>query len=165
MTKGQLLQALRGPANEVNFAGSRLSGRTDVVSAAVADSLEATLPEDEMIRFGVETSNFGNDWSGELVWMLALRSELLELKAEVEKDARTQEAAALRITLRIMALVGEQTGARIELRYRGRQQLVLDKAKIVLSDGKEIVGDTTSPAGLCAFFSSIVAAGRTALRG
>ena len=89
ITKGELLQALRGPANEVNFAGSRLSGRTDVVSAAVADSLEATLPEDEIIRFGVETSSFGNDWTGELVWMLALRSELLELKAEVEKDART----------------------------------------------------------------------------
>jgi hypothetical protein len=165
MTKGELLQALRGQRNEVNFEGSRLSGCTDVVSRALADSLEATLSEDEVVRFAVETSNFGNDGAGQLVWVLALRSELIELTAEVEKDPRTGEARALKITLRILALIGEQKGARIELRYRGRQQLVLEEAKVVLSDGKEIVGDETSPRGLCAFFASILAAGRAAVRG
>ena len=164
MTKGELLQALRGPGNEVKFEGSRLSGRTDVVGAALADSLDATLPEDEEVRFAVETSTFGNNWTGELVWLLALRGELLELTAEVEKDPRTQEAAALKIALRILALIGEQVGARIEIRYRGRQQLVLADAKVVLNDGKEIVGDRASPRGLCAFFASILAAGRAVVR-
>jgi hypothetical protein len=159
MTKPQFLAELTKQLFEVVFDVSRLSGSTDVVANVLADVLGRCIPEGDVIRFGVETSSFGENWSGQLTWLLALSRQLLELSAEVEKAPRTGDARAFKVALHIPALIGETTGSpQLELRYEGGMKLTLRDARLTPQDGREVSGRRIKEDGFCRFFAELLAA-------
>ncbi len=158
MTKQEFLERL-GKTGEVSFGESKLVAPTDVVREALADSLQATLPDDETIRLGVETSSFGQEnWTGQLTWLLALKRWFLELTATVDKDPATREARAFKITQTVLSLTGPPL-ATIELEYRGKVRLALAEARLRIKDSVEVAGKRVTPRGLCQLFAAILSQG------
>ena len=157
MTKAEFLEKLR-TGRSVSFGESVLEAPTVILSTPLVDSLGMILDDEELLRFGAETTSFRNDWAGQLTWLLVLRRHLLVLTALVEKDPSTQEAKAFKIKQSTYPLNRVACGT-IDLDYTGRFELHLSRGRLVLNvEGQEIEvsGKRITPKGIGLFLRAVV---------
>ncbi len=165
MTKAEFLTEL-DKRDEVRFNGSVIQAPTSAASEALAESLKITLPEDEVIRFGVETSSFAAEtWNGKLTWLLVLRSLLLDLTATLTKNAKG-DAEIFKVTSQFLPIDGS-TEIVVDLEFLAISNANARKAELsVTIQGKKqnVNGPRINALGLCRLASAFVEAREAALR-
>lgn len=85
MTAAEFISTLREKL-EVDFEEGMVSAPVREISDAIADSLNEILSPDETVVYGVQTASFGDESPGALVWLLVLRTDVLQVKVEIARE-------------------------------------------------------------------------------
>jgi hypothetical protein len=106
MTKADFLAVLE-KNEQVKFTGSTLQAPTPQVCDILRDALMTILPENELVRFGVQPSTLEKEtWTGQLVWLLVLRVHLLEVTSKVRLEDNSEGAKGFLIAYQIYPIDG-----------------------------------------------------------
>jgi len=98
MTKEEFIQTL-SERNWVEFGKGRISSPDSVISEAIAKDLSKILPASAEIYYAIELSHLAESLTGNLVWLLLLRNQLLQITATMVK-AGPKKDELLQITHR-----------------------------------------------------------------
>ncbi len=140
MTKDEFLKTL-SERNWVEFGKGRISSPDSVISEAIVNDLSKMLPPIAEIFYAIEVSHFGENFAGNLVWLLLLRNQLLQIAATMVK-AGPKKDELLQLTHRFYP-VDRLDRAEIQVHHtegtgeRGRIELPYSASAVLVFVGGE----------------------------